>query len=304
MRKFIISDLHGDGNVYKSIMSYLENVNKDEEIILYINGDLIDRGLESGDMLLDIKSRIENGPFKIIYLGGNHELMMYQFYKRKMRGMPVWADNWYFNGGDITEDQIEETLKTKEKIEEVVDFVANLKIYQLFEERINNDPIVLVHAACPNKVEDDCKLQIKDNNHDVEYYVWIRERDPLMPFRCRIGNKNFFTIIGHTPNENKYGIDYHKNSKYLNIDGGCAGYVKGYFEYDHVPLVEVYDGYLKILTFNNNNEIVYGNYFSDHKLFQIDEKDLEEDRSKLDMSFKPKKLIKLPDGIIGYEDWK
>ena len=60
MRQFIVSDLHGNGNIYKSIIGYLENINKDDEVILYINGDLIDRGIDSSYMLLDIRNRIIN----------------------------------------------------------------------------------------------------------------------------------------------------------------------------------------------------------------------------------------------------
>ena len=58
MRKFIVSDLHGNGTMYQSIMSFLENLSKEDEISLYINGDLIDRGSSSADMLLDIRNRI------------------------------------------------------------------------------------------------------------------------------------------------------------------------------------------------------------------------------------------------------
>ncbi len=69
MRKFIVSDLHGNGNVYNSIMKYLENVNKEEDVTLYINGDLIDRGKDSGRMLLDIYDRVTNNKgFHIEYL--------------------------------------------------------------------------------------------------------------------------------------------------------------------------------------------------------------------------------------------
>ena len=54
MRKFIVSDLHGNGEVYDSIMAYLENISLIEDVELYINGDLIDRGLDSFRMFEDI----------------------------------------------------------------------------------------------------------------------------------------------------------------------------------------------------------------------------------------------------------
>ncbi len=44
MRKFIISDIHGFGNVYYSMMNYVDNISKEEDVELYINGDLFDRG--------------------------------------------------------------------------------------------------------------------------------------------------------------------------------------------------------------------------------------------------------------------
>ena len=60
MRNFVISDIHGNGNLYYSVMSHLENVSKMDEVTLFINGDLIDRGLDSGEILLDVIERIKN----------------------------------------------------------------------------------------------------------------------------------------------------------------------------------------------------------------------------------------------------
>ena len=54
MRKFIVSDLHGNGEVYDSIISYLENISLIDKVELYINGDLIDRGIDSMRMLEDV----------------------------------------------------------------------------------------------------------------------------------------------------------------------------------------------------------------------------------------------------------
>ena len=111
MRKFIISDIHGFGNVYYSMMSYLENLSQNEDIMLYINGDLIDRGYESAEILLDLKKRVEEHKFTIIYLGGNHELMMYQFFKNLKKNKAIYDNDWYNNGGIVTDNGLQELLK-------------------------------------------------------------------------------------------------------------------------------------------------------------------------------------------------
>ena len=303
MRKFIVSDIHGLGNVYYSIMHYLDNVSKYEEIELYINGDLIDRGIESAEILLDVKNRIEQNNYKIIYLGGNHELMMYEVFLKRRKEITTFGCDWWLNGGCVTDDGLGDILNyDADRVFEIADFVSNLKIYHKFKEKIANKNIVLVHAACPIRVDDICSLSIKDNNIGVFYYVWTRENNSFMPFRCRIGNGNYFSIIGHTPNNNKFGFEYHESGNYLNIDGGCSRYACGDFQYDHVPLVEVHNGYLRILTFNNNNEIIYGNYFINDRSHPMDADELNKEREYLDYNLKIKKLVKLKDGIIGYEN--
>ena len=278
MRKFVVSDLHGNGNIYDSIVNYLNNLN--EELTLYINGDLIDRGKDSGRILLDIHDRVTNNKgFHIEYLGGNHELMMYQAsLHRKDNIWPRFADWFCGNGGEVTLDELEKL--SNDKLEDVINFVSNLKIYHKFDELINNKPIVLVHAKCPKNVEDICNIKINDKN-GVYSLVWTRKEDWLIPFvKHDLGNPDFFTIIGHTPLKNKYGFNYDSNDNVLNIDGGCAAYAYGYTEYDHTPLVEIEDDRLVILTFNNNNEITYGNYF-DGKTTSMSEEELNSYRKYL-----------------------
>ena len=303
MRKFIISDIHGLGNVYHSIIHYLDNINEEEPIELYINGDLIDRGLESAQIFLDIKKRMQENNYKIVYLGGNHELMMDEVFEKRRKGIAVSPFNdWYDNGGFITDDGLYDELQDEDKMLEAVSFVSDLKIYHKFNEKIKDKNIVLVHASCPMDIKDECDLTLKQGD-DIFYYVWAREDDPFIPFRCRIGHKDYFTIVGHTPNISDYGFEYHKKENYLNIDGGCAQFARGMFANDHVPLVEIKNGYLKILTFNNSNEIIYGNYFDGENTIPLTEEELERERNYLNRDLKVKKLVRLPDNIIGYEDW-
>lgn len=280
MRKYIISDIHGNGNLYYSIMSYLENVSKIDEVILYINGDLIDRGEDSAEILIDVINRMKTNPFKIVYLAGNHELSMYEIFEKRRKGIyaPDWND-WYINGGKTTDESLTSTLKTKEKILEVVDFISELPLYHKFDEKIDEKNIVVCHACCPLNPKDVCDSKITDNF--IYYSLWARKDDSFMPFRCRIGNNNYFSIVGHTPNNNKYGYEYHVDENYLNIDGGSSMYSSGVFEDDHFPLVEVCNGFLKILTFNNSNEIIYGNYFRDYTSIPYSEEELDNERKLL-----------------------
>ena len=301
MKKYIISDIHGNGNVYNSIMSYLENINKEEDVTLYINGDLIDRGLDSTTIILDVIERIKNGPFKIEYLGGSHELLMHQFFLDKKNNTKKYYEDWFDNGGMQTYMDLEETLESDEKIEHVSNFISDLNIYHKFDEKIGDKNIVLVHAACPSIIDDKCNLKIKDNNDEVYFSLLSRNIPSYFPFRCKIGNKDYFTIVGHTPNDNKYGIIYNKEENYLNIDGGSSKYVSGNFSCNHIPLVEVNDDYLKVISFNNNNEIIDGCFIDKERIYPFSYIELEHNKKYLNHSIKVKKLIKNEDGVVFYD---
>ena len=298
IRKFIFSDIHGVGNVYYSIMGYLDNISKEEDIILYINGDLFDRGLESAEVLLDVINRMNRGPFRIEYLGGNHELLMYECFEKRKKHLFDASRLWYLNGGKVTDNGLDELLDCNDKaILEVAEYISNLKIYHKFQEKIDDKPIVLVHAQCPMKVEDECKLTIADDSDDAYFYVWAREDSIDFPFRCRIGNPEYFSIVGHTANNSPYGYVYNERENYLNIDGSCSLYASGYASFDHVPLVEVLDSKLRILTFNNNNEIIAGNYFVPYRSIPISDEELNKDRKLLNTGFNPKKTLKIDESM-------
>ena len=270
MRKFIVSDLHGNGDVYDSIMAYLENISLKDDVELYINGDLIDRGLDSYRMLEDVIDRINNNKsIKIYYLGGNHELMMYNALKKKKPYKPLFIFNeWIFNGGGIIDKELDSLNNPIDKINEYIDFLSNLKIYNCFEETIKDKPILLVHAQAPKKILKTCSMKIGDNNSSVNKAVWTREKDEYnIPHK--LGKKGFLTIKGHTVVEDEYGFFYNKKDNYINIDGGCSGYALGYFEYDHVPLVEICDNHLELLIWGHDNDI-YNGFFFDGDFYKMD----------------------------------
>lgn len=285
MKKFIVSDLHGNGEVYNSIMAYLENVSLLEEVELYINGDLIDRGLDSFEVLEDVVSRIKGkGNIKINYLAGNHELMMYQAILDRKPGKAIrkWS-NWLMNGGWFIEGAIDSLDNAEEVYEEYKKFLGNLKIYHKFEETIKDKNILLVHAKPPKVINDICDMQISDNNIDVELAVWTRETDEYFE-TVEIGKKDYFTIIGHTPVTDELGFIYNPLQNVLNIDGACAYYAFGGFKHDHVPLIEIDDGYINIIIFNHNNEIIDG-YVFDGNIHKMSEKGLDKKKVFINHEF-------------------
>lgn len=334
MKNFIVSDLHGNGYVYDSILNYLQNELEygNDDLTLHINGDLIDRGLDSGSMLVDIYERIINHiGININYLGGNHELMMYNSYKttkdlelNKMfsqylsQASQRWIDR---NMGYTTANYLKKNY-TKEEIINLCEFVGNLNIYHKFVEMINDKPILLVHAACVYSILEDKKLKIRDDTPTVECAVCLRKSDFLT--KGRVGSDKYFTIIGHTIVEAMRGFDYDQEDNVLYIDGGAAsfGYLNTMYlyrkkksyedifntrisfnEYDsdiieklnlvsHVPLVEIKDNMLRILIFNHLNEIITGYYFEDGKIFKINDDELDKDRKKLSKNGKVKKRIR------------
>ncbi len=285
MRTFVVSDLHGNGEVYNSIMSYLENVSRSDEVELYINGDLIDRGLDSFEMLKDVKERCEGkGKVKIHYLGGNHELMMYQFYKKYIEtGKYDMFDIWFSNGALYTEGGLD--CLEWEKAERYYQYVGDLKIYKKFPQMVKDKKILLVHSQPPIDIYDQCPLRIKDDTQEVFNSVWTREyeyeyfffsRGPLKAHN-NLGKDGYLVINGHTPAESRKGFIYNKDQHYLNIDGGCARYACGDFTRCKVPLVEIKDDFLPVLVFNHDNQIVAGYYF-DGELIPMEQDELNERR--------------------------
>ena len=252
MRKFIISDLHGNGDIYDSI--------------------------------------------KIHYLGGNHELMMYNALKKKKVGKPLtFLNDWIYNGGGIIENKLDSMDNPIDKIKEYIDFLGDLEIYNLFDESIKNNPILLVHAQAPKSILKNCNMKIGDNNREVYKAVWTRDRDEYhIPHK--LGKKGYLTIIGHTSVLERDGFIYDKKENYMNIDGGCTLYAYGHFHVDHVPLVEVFDDHLVLLIWNHNNDIFNGYYF-DGDLYKMDFIDLVKRKGYIDHNLdgngeKARELIK------------
>ena len=194
MADYVMSDIHGEYNMY---IKMLEKINFTEKDRLFIIGDVIDRGLNSIDVIEHIRKH------KNIYLlKGNHEAMMVDALKYKDSYL------WLYNWGTKTNAQLK--FKSKEYIKELVDYLEDLEICAIVK-----DKFILAHASFP--------IEICDTVQDA-----AQEDDLILWDRTHIGNekpyKDFIIINGHTPVQTikeGYNSIIHQNG-HIYIDCGAC----------------------------------------------------------------------------------
>ena len=204
---YVLSDIHGQRRRWESI---LQQINLQSEDILYVLGDVIDRGPDGIQILRQIMSMPS-----VKMLIGNHELMMLEalYY-------PLIRDNgqldetmyrklnlWYRNGGKVTHQYLKRIRKTTRA--EIFKYLDELPHNVRIE--VNGKKYILTHAA----VTDGSPHKYAT---DREYAVWHRYN--YFPKR-----EDETVIFGHTTtvqyqNDNPISILYRNG--WIGIDCGCS----------------------------------------------------------------------------------
>lgn len=225
MATYVISDIHG---CFKTFIALLNKVKFNENDVLYILGDIIDRGPCSFEMFEWVKERYNKNVFMIL---GNHEEMFNEDIRiinkiDKYSNLKPDEKTKYFmdafnalaiTGGDHY-GTIRKLLETHsaDDILEMYNFFETLPLY--YEINVNNKLWTLVHASCTKPIEKTSK----------DTFIW--DRDLAYP---GVGIKGKNIIFGHTPTIceeycEEGGIQYEEGEilkeKYckINIDCGCV----------------------------------------------------------------------------------
>ena len=127
---YVMSDIHGMGALLEKM---LEKLSFSEEDVLYILGDMIDRGPDPAKVL-DIASSRGN----IIPLRGNHEDEFINWYDNEIARM---FQKYYYNTYDILMD----SRCTREKLPEYVGFMKSLPFYKKL--KLEDKCFLLAHAS-------------------------------------------------------------------------------------------------------------------------------------------------------------
>lgn len=213
---YVTSDIHGEFEKFRKLVE--EEIQLKEEDVLYVLGDVIDRGPHPIKVLRYMMAK--PNIFPII---GNHELMAYFGLNLALKevtaeftesltaeDMGKLAD-WMCNGGEST--LAEFSKLSPEEREYVMEYLEEFEPYAMVSvEGIN---YLLVHAAIsnfsPGRSMDD---------YDIDELVWER-----VDFE-RAYSSNYFAVSGHTPTQMiidnpKPGYIFRKNN-HIAIDCGAC----------------------------------------------------------------------------------
>jgi serine/threonine protein phosphatase 1 len=194
MSTFVISDIHGNNELFRRLLKQIRLQKADRLILL---GDLIDRGVDSKGVLDTIILLKDNG-FNLECLMGNHEQMLLDALLN-VNNLNVWL----LNGGDKT--LISFLTKSIEKIPlKYIDLVASFKYY------LEMGSFIFVHAAL--------NMHIDEPFSDINTILW--ERNPYKYLNVNwINNRRL--IHGHNPKSQEEILKAIENDdKIICIDNG------------------------------------------------------------------------------------
>lgn len=212
---YVMSDLHGE---YEKYMSMIEKIKFSNNDLLFILGDVVDRGPDPLKILYDMSMR--SNVFPIL---GNHEIAALAIIKPLLAEITEHNYNtqitsvflnslieYQANGGNTTLDNFK--ALSVDKRAEMVEYLEEFVPFEIVET--NNKTFVLVHSGLGN-YQKDKKL--------VDYTL-----DELCFSRPDYNNgvfdgTNHYIVCGHTPTLAISGrSSIIRQNHYINIDCGAC----------------------------------------------------------------------------------
>lgn len=194
MRTFVITDIHGENELFRKALKEI-GLKKTDKLILL--GDLIDRGEDSKGILDTILLLKEHG-FDISCLIGNHEQMFLDSF--------LSVDNlnlWLLNGGDKTLSSF--LTSSIDKIpKKYIDLIKSFNYHYEYED------CIFVHAGLNMKIDNPFS--------DINTILWERSPSNFLNNNW-LGQRRL--IHGHNPKNIKdIQSSIKNNATIISIDNG------------------------------------------------------------------------------------
>ena len=228
MATYVMSDIHGQ---YDMFMELLDIIEFNENDMLYVLGDVVDRG---PNPIKTLKKLMEMP--NVICLVGNHELMAiecFDFLMKEITDISIaeiddkMLENlitWDYNGSQPTIEEFRE-LNDDER-QGIIDYIKDFRIYE--EVTVNNKDYLLVHAGLGNYSPE---KEIED--YSLHELLWMRPDYNIKH------SDDTYIVTGHTPTQviddnTNPGFIYRNNNNIVidfctrrKIGGALFGYRGG-----------------------------------------------------------------------------
>lgn len=194
MKTYVMSDIHGRYDLFAKMLEEIQFSNED---VLYILGDVVDRGPKPIELL----EHIMNHP-NIHLCMGNHE----EYLIDRIR-------TYGYDGTVYDNGMSHETIRRMRRLPhkkrfKILTFLKSLPYH--FDIVVNEQRIVLVHAGINH---------IEPGLSDKDFMIWAKEE-----FISEGPDYPFLIIHGHTPVQFMVDQNYKRIHKYrnrINIDCGA-----------------------------------------------------------------------------------
>lgn len=156
---YVMSDIHG---YYEYFLKMLKLIDFNKNDILYILGDVADRGPDGIKMYQYI---MEHDNIHLIR--GNHDEMFLQSILEEKQGIKYYTKPlWLSNGGNTTYESF--VKLDEDEQDKIIDFISKTSLYEEIE--VGNENYILVHAGINPK-----DFEKPLNEHDKDDLLWIRK---------------------------------------------------------------------------------------------------------------------------------
>lgn len=212
---YVISDIHGEYNQFITLLKII-NFNKDD--LLYVLGDVVDRG-PNPIKVLQYMMKHPN----MIPIAGNHEVMALTSLKLllneitedflKNLSVEDYAQlaDWIMNGGSSTINEFMSLSMYERQV--VFDYIGEFNAYE--ELTVEGKDYLLVHAGI-----DDFSPDKPIEEYDIDDLVWKRT-DYEIPYF-----EDVYVVSGHTPTQGILGNPrpgyIYKANNHIAIDCGAC----------------------------------------------------------------------------------
>lgn len=189
MAVYVMSDIHGMYDAYRTMLDTIRFSDQDE---LYILGDVVDRGSDPIKVLQDMIYRPNVYP-----LWGNHDLIAYAILKNT--AVDITVDNvntqldadlisaimdWQLEGGDTTIQQFTTLSQNERSV--LLDYFEEFSLYDIVEK--GNHVFILSHTGnltAGKALEQHTVQELTEQRADYSRRIYK--------------NPHTFVISGHTP---------------------------------------------------------------------------------------------------------